>query len=637
MWTDQRARVGTLRVRGADADVPALRLATVARLETAELALPVSAPPSAILLVRRLRDPLPGRFPRTGPPSVDRAWNRAAREGIAGFYALAARPRFGERPAHSDAVVFRDAAELLAVALLHRAQGGATDAWWWRALTRFLPAAAASGGLPLLLARPHQAAAALHQLFQMERETIVLGQLDRDATRSVLEAVVAAHALPGLPATAASASVTAARPLPSEPAPRRPVRATDSADHAAPVAAMGSTATPSPPWHAWLPSHRATRLAPVHQRLLGIALGLHSSPATLRHPRFWQAADVWLRHVEGLRHAEGQGRATGRMEAKGTKLPMPRARPTPEATTYLDPAPETGLGRPQPVVAPETPTAMERYPEPPADRGLTVVLADGREATNRSLSDDVRGEPLGRSRVLDRHAVARDPAGVGHDETHDAVAWPETGIESALGGVFYLIQVMRDLDLPDAFEADWALASHLGGWGTLDALARAVVGLGEAGDAAMQSSVDDPIWRLLAVLAGRAPDDPPVLGGANGYRRAPVFVPLAGWQDRLEPDALSDAPKRLHLLLSVLDPTLLQWLRGTIPFVFAALGRATRLRGHEAFRALIDLPSRLFASDTHIDVVASLRGIALPARRGGLDRDPGWVSTLGHIIQFHFR
>ena len=39
---------------------------------------------------------------------------------------------------------------------------------------------------------------------------------------------------------------------------------------------------------------------------------------------------------------------------------------------------------------------------------------------------------------------------------------------------------------------------------------------------------------------------------------------------------------------------------------------------------------------THVDLVTPMDNISLPARRAGLDWDPGWLPDYGRVVQFHF-
>jgi hypothetical protein len=52
---------------------------------------------------------------------------------------------------------------------------------------------------------------------------------------------------------------------------------------------------------------------------------------------------------------------------------------------------------------------------------------------------------------------------------------------------------------------------------------------------------------------------------------------------------------------------------------------------------LLGQTARLFVTRTHVDLIFRLEQIDLKARLAGLDRDPGWVPSLGRVISFHFR
>jgi hypothetical protein len=47
-------------------------------------------------------------------------------------------------------------------------------------------------------------------------------------------------------------------------------------------------------------------------------------------------------------------------------------------------------------------------------------------------------------------------------------------------------------------------------------------------------------------------------------------------------------------------------------------------------------PGRLTATATHIDLFFALAQADLRIRKAGLDLDPGWVSWLGRVVQFHY-
>ena len=141
MWAEDATRIGTLRVRGPAGQPTALRLAVERQLAGAELQAP-GAPPSSVLIVRRLTDPLPGRLRRRpGVVRADPAWERAVQRRLDGLYRAAARPADGPVPDGAAAVRFRDEAEMLAFLALDLRHGRAADRWWWRTLLRQHPGA----------------------------------------------------------------------------------------------------------------------------------------------------------------------------------------------------------------------------------------------------------------------------------------------------------------------------------------------------------------------------------------------------------------------------------------------------------------------------------------------------------------
>ena len=93
-----------------------------------------------------------------------------------------------------------------------------------------------------------------------------------------------------------------------------------------------------------------------------------------------------------------------------------------------------------------------------------------------------------------------------------------------------------------------------------------------------------------------------------------------------------------HLAAAAAPPLLVRWLALALPFIRHRLRLALRAPADEP-EALLDclsLPAALHLSRMHVDLVVPLERVALPARRAGLDRDPGWLPLFGRIITFHF-
>lgn len=254
-----------------------------------------------------------------------------------------------------------------------------------------------------------------------------------------------------------------------------------------------------------------------------------------------------------------------------------------------------------------------------------------------------------------------------------------------LGGVLFLVNVIRRLELPDVCEPGWGLASDVGGWGIVELLGRILVG-SDPPDA-----YADPIWAVLAELAGRPPGTlpgparpgpdvfvlPPIWtrdvpdgndqrwawagrrglvrvwsdrgyvvgeeigGGAASRGRARRLLSLhagRGAHDltrsalRAAPVVPTDVP-----LLAGLDAHLARWLGIVTPFVRWRLTRAFRPAGAPA--GDLDAPllrrrAQLHVTATHVDMVLGLDDATVPVRVAGLDLDPGWVPELGRVVRF---
>jgi len=116
----------------ASFDSTAVRLRLQRLLSTADLE-PPGMPSAAILLVRRVDDPLPRRV-ATGSDDVfaSREWQRAAQAALARCYADAACPAAGPVPAGANAIRFNDQSELLACLARDFVLGDLPANWWWQ-------------------------------------------------------------------------------------------------------------------------------------------------------------------------------------------------------------------------------------------------------------------------------------------------------------------------------------------------------------------------------------------------------------------------------------------------------------------------------------------------------------------------
>jgi hypothetical protein len=280
-------------------------------------------------------------------------------------------------------------------------------------------------------------------------------------------------------------------------------------------------------------------------------------------------------------------------------------------------------------------------------------------AAGESLLRPVREEtPAGRPSLSRPEALSVPvPAGL------------STTVETRLGGIFYLINLALFLDLYGDFTMPARLGLALSPWDFLTLLGERLVG---------PALRRDPVWTLLAALAGRE------AGAAPGAD----FVPPAAW--RVPPDWLRPfAPGRiwqwaaqdgrlcvthparftiLDLPLAGRDPRRLarretrayapstafrlrrgsgpprlpgsdweRWLTHLSAYVRARLVRALGPTGRAGpGRLLCHQRARVVTTDTHLDVIFRLDELAIAVRLAGLDRNPGWVPAAGRYITFYF-
>lgn len=684
--------VATLRVRGAGRDGPALRLAASSRLAGADLR-PPGLPPATVLVVRRMADPGPGRFSvRRREPGIDREWERRARKALEEAAARAARPRRGRLPPEADAVLFRDGAELLACLASAASGGGAAREWWRPAVARFLSLRSEEGPAAVLRSAPRELPAALADLAAWGRAREVLAELPAAACAGALAELAATHGL--APELLPEDDRAPAGPVPRQATPRGGETPTlrPNAPPGAPL--------PEPPWRPWVPAATEDGLGRGARALLGIALALHRAPGEVRSGRFAQGVARWWRGAGGeLPDPEAPTPplvAGGSPPPPGSAAHPAVRTPHPEPRGWLQRADRAGVEARPP--APRG-AAEGSLPGPGATRSPGAATpADGGEAADaptrsRPAPEPVAGAPirLPKSEGAGAPGLAEAPA---EEDREDAGAALDPGLPTRIGGLLYLLHLMTRLGLPGVFDADWGLGRSPGAWGVLELLARGLLEGVEAG------FPDDPAWPALTALAGREPGTLPTCGptcgweGPPAYRLPPAWLPVLREHGLLEPDdrfawaaaggrlrvwrgtdwplvdrsldgarpaelarrelacALGEGPFALRrapfreapvaepadLLGAGLEPTLGLWLGAVLPLVELLLDR---LAGPfeapgAAVAALLPCPGRLHVTPTHVDLVAPLDAISLPARRAGLDRNPGWLPDFGRIVSFHF-
>lgn len=595
---------------------------------------PTSLPPAAILCVRRLEDPLPGRMPMDGGRGEGmRAWEAAMNAALDRLARAAARPAHGPPPAAAPAVVFADRAEWLACLADDWCSGALPERWWWQPALRGQDVSRAAPAA--WLAAPAHAPAALGRLAARRRAVAFVRRLDDGTARALVQAIARRFALPALqevagpgapePVSRGLATRATTRP---DAAPRgSPARATtpgESGPRTSPALRPSPPPTgapaATPPWAEIAPESLAAGLSAAQAALLGVGLTLSRRPAEARRSTFAEAARQWWAATSG---AVTNGAAAG---AARPSQPLPR------------------------------PAALSFRPAPPSGATPTATDPAGRESVARAITPPGVSPP------------AADSQTAQHDEPLAA------SIDTEWGGLFYLVNAALALGLYGDFTTPLQPGLPLPIWDFLALLGQELFG---------EALRADPVWPLLAALSGRP--DPDVFDDGP----TAVFDPPADW--RLPPAWLDAFPERgvwryavergrlrvwhpagfavLDIpfpyparvqgdyLLEALAPyaareavavepgslppapsgpsPLRRWVGRLAPYVRARLARALgdaddlagRLGRHRA---------RLYLTDTQLDIVLGLDELPIAIRLAGLDRDPGWLPSAGRAIGYHF-
>jgi len=219
----------------------------------------------------------------------------------------------------------------------------------------------------------------------------------------------------------------------------------------------------------------------------------------------------------------------------------------------------------------------------------------------------------------------------------DGVAWavevrtpPAEEARAASGacGVFFLVNVLTSLGFFRALDEHFHLLPVVGGWGWVELVARALLGPRGAGLA------DDPVWRVLAELDGREPDERP-----GGGFVAPSVEALPGrWIDLFGGEPPPPAPSP-PMGVDV-SAELQRFLDAAVPVVRARVAAALAAAGSDPDEpletALLRREGTVEATRTHVDVHMETGQVTLAVRLAGLDANPGWVPELARVVTFYF-
>ncbi len=607
--------IARVRLRGGGGDPLAARLGAAQVLALAG-DLSDAVPPAAILCVRRLADPQPGRVAlaaRTAPPG----WSRAVRDRVQDLARRAARPARDAVDGGAEAVIFADRAELLAC-LARDWCRGALGRWWWP------PLVGEGMGLDTILRAwldaPTHVAAALEHAASMRAAVGFVRRLPPPAARALFEAIASSHALTRL------AGLTA-RPAP--PA-RAPARAGDAPGIEASGPASSPHAGPEDlSWQAWAPEAGDITLRSDQQLVLGVALTVRRAPVHARSAAFASAVAAWWTPGVHVEHERAE--------------PRP---PAPDAETMA-----SAVTQPMSIVD-------SSLVHPDAGRAIEAGGVDVRVTAPHGGDRHEQVAPAGPVRPVDAPRGAR-----GGESAEERVA-----IETQYAGVFYLLNVALALELYGDFTRPAAPGLDLSIWDFVALVGQRLL----PGEAIHR----DPVWALLGALAGREPGEPPGAGfePPHAWRIPPEWLHAFSAGDKWRWAAAGDRVRVRHpagfLVLDVPrtsaraaaqvegelaaygararraaravtcvtpgDP-LDRWLAWLVPWVRARLARALGMpRRAGVGRTVCRVFGRVVATATRVDVVLPLADQPIAIRLAGLDRDPGWIPAADRVVAFEF-
>jgi hypothetical protein len=452
--------------------------------------------------------------------------------------------------------------------------------------------------------------------------------------------------------------------------------------------AASQTALPTAPWQPWVPESSGHGLDFEHQCFLGISLMLQRAPAIIRLPSFAGAVRTW---APAARLPEGDKALD--LDAGRTMSEDARRRLT-DVGAILSKANPVGLGprgtsgRPwewvdnlslllgedQDKGEPRREIGAVESPEPHflPSSDIEAVAMDAAPAPMPWAIEQVehlKSEASSTTTSAFAEAIATVPEGLNNGRA-SALDNSDRQIDTGLGGLFYLINMGLFLNLYGDFTTPIEPGIDLPLWDFVTLLGQKLLG------GAMQ---DDPVWGLLAHLAGR---DEHVAAGADfkppDIWRLPVawlapFHEEAIWHwqgndGRLQvrhpaqflvldvPLQQADLTRQLRYALQdygtdlTVEPqpefvvasaggttALERWLGWLMPYVRARLRRALQVVDPDELAQIVCTHhARIFVSATHLDILLALDALPIEIRLAGLDRNPGWVPAAGRFIAFHF-
>jgi hypothetical protein len=474
-------------------------------------------------------------------------------------------------PADAEAVLFADRAELLACLAQDWCEGTASMRWWWQSVFR-----TADFGKAVFASwrdAPQYIPGTLHYLAMSGKAVQFVRALSVPDARAILERMIEVFALSKLRLVLRAA------------AEREPEPAAQSET----VQEVPESVHQSLPWQRWVPEGQGDGLAIEQQCVLGLGLMLYRAPLVARTEPFAQAFAEWknsqqwgqtrLLKERVLERMGDQERSTLTPLQSNTLIPAGAEVQAMRSDSYIDSTAISLTGQVTPI-----PFSASRAAPTVKERG---DLIDVRPVSSQGESCIPRPET-------------------------EAGPITEASVETAFGGVFYLVNLALYLNLYGDFSTPLQPGIALSPWDFVALVGEQLVG---------ERIHADPVWPLLAQLAGRDEGDAPGQDFNPPAEWRLQMMEQWGYDDPSTPDQVASTP-------------FIEWL---MPFVRVRLMQALGLdQEHELAKVLCEHRATVHVTASHVDVMLSLADLPIAIRFSGLDRNPGWIPAAGRYLAFHF-
>lgn len=729
--------IGNVKVHSQCAD--SLSLRTNVRKFVSSLDLrPSGLSPSSILLIKRMVSTFPDQM-LSGV--MKNEWRHAIFSKLAQLYKTAKRPAHGRLSARHDVVLFSDKSELLACYCLDYARGELFRKWWWeKYFSNTYTGLSSQEFVVAKVVENSRFVPAMIALLSGWRQAVrFVNKLDITSCDTIIKAVLVEYHFHDL-------QVALYENLDEIISHERAayINKRESTDKESPRAAIQISRPP--PWlnlfadEVWQPE-----FSKEHTLFLGVCRILYKAPQVLRTRSFCKQIIKWWRQSADTKHVFLPNIKHQLHHGADNNIHMPtdkslqrsddefskkyqdkyKAVSEPDSTVVDD-----GETFPQESAASNLCRLNESIiRDHHADRninndgiiaensqllewktkGSDIKMADAYKyddagyfddacddyvITEMRPNDDVKKNMDGVTG--DSRSVAEDLADVtpGTDEDrllNEFNIWrADRFIDTELSGVMYLINLLRQLDVPNCFPGQCDLDQKISRWELLDGLARALLG------GSYINYSHDPVWRILTELDGRRFDDK--IGYDIGVDFSEnYFMPkkwfeffydqnihefywaknkdkLCIWTDfgvivnsrisakgdvrqsaieyleeysnnipsaRIISRDYANAPivdyeQLLRSGIGIRYAQLLSFILCPVYFYLQYILSLDEITPDILLDKLLLCDGRIYLGSSHVDLEVDIDSSSLSVRHSGLDQDPGWLPEFGRVVLFHF-